>query len=397
MRAIICGAGIAGLTAAWWLERDGWQVTLVERAAGLRHEGYLIDFFGSGYDVAERMGLVPALRRAQTRAKAIEYVDPDGHGRGKLRYQSFDVAFRGRIATIMRGHLERVLHDSLGDRVPIRYGTTIDAVRPDIHGVDVTLSDDTQQRADLLIGADGIHSRVRRLVFGPEEPYLRYIGYHTASYVFTDPQLRDQIGDRFLAVAVPNRQLGLYPIDDRRLAAWLVHRSPQPALPAEPAATIRSTYVGLGELADRALAHCPTGAELYYDQVAQIEMAGWNRGPVTLVGDACQAVSLMAGQGAAMAMGGAYVLAEELRRGGGVPAAMDRYEKRMRPFVRAKQRAGRRTAHWLVPNTGWRLSVRAAAFAAAALPGVPALLRPALATSSSSVVTSSAEPVGTAR
>lgn len=386
VKAIICGAGIAGLTLAWWLERDGWEVLLVERASGPRDEGYMIDFVGSGYDVAELMGLLPQLADIHTRNAVVRYVDPDGTGRGRIDYDRMAQAFDGRAFTFMRPDLERVLLGQLGGGVTVRYGLTIDAVEEVGSGVVATLSDGRSEAADLLVGADGIHSRVRELVFGPEEPLVRYLGYHTASYVFTDDALRAEVGEQFMLVAVPDRQAGIYPTNDGRLAAWLVHRSPDPTLPADPAATIRSVYQDLGDLVCRALVHCPSGDGLYYDQVAQIEMDGWTRGHVTLVGDACQAVSLMAGQGASMALGGAYVLAEELRGDGSIADAALRYEQRMRPFIRDKQRAGRRTAQWLVPDSQWRLRVRGLIFAAARLPGLPALMRPVLKATRGSVV-----------
>ena len=386
MRAMICGAGIAGLTLAWWLERDGWEVSLVERASGPRDEGYMIDFVGSGYDVAELMGLLPRLADIHTRNAVVRYVGPDGAGLGRIEYDRLALAFDGRAFTFMRPDLERVLLGQLGEAVTIRYGVTIDAVEEAGSGVVATLSDGRSEAADLLVGADGIHSRIRGLVFGPEEPLVRYLGYHTASYVFTDDALRAEIGQQFVLVAAPDRQAGIYPTNDGRLAAWLVHRSPDPTLPADPAATISSVYRDLGELVDRALVHCPSDGGLYYDQVAQIEMDGWTRGHVILLGDACQAVSLMAGQGASLALGGAYVLAEELRRGGSFADAALRYEQRMRPFIRDKQRAGRRTARWLVPDSEWRLRVRGLVLAAARLPGLPKLMRPVVKATRGSVV-----------
>ena len=386
MKAIICGAGIAGLTLAWWLERDGWEVSLVERASGPRDEGYMIDFVGSGYDVAELMGLLPQLAEIHTRNAVVRYVEPDGTGRGRIDYDRLAQAFDGRAFTFMRPDLERVLLGQLGEGVTIHYGLTVDVVDEVEGGVVATFSDGRSETADLLVGADGIHSRVRDLVFGPEEPLVRYLGYHTASYVFTDDDLRAEVGEQFMLVAAPGRQAGIYPTNDGRLAAWLVHRSPDPTIPADPVAAIKSTYGDLGSLVWRALAHCPSGSGLYYDQVAQIEMDGWTRGHVTLVGDACQAVSLMAGQGASMALGGAYVLAEELRRDGSIAEASLRYEQRMRPFIRDKQRAGRRTARWLVPDSRWRLRVRGLIFSAARLPGLPKLMRPVLKATSGSVV-----------
>jgi len=386
VRAIICGAGIAGQALAWWLERDGWEVSVVERAPGPREEGYMIDFVGSGYDVAELMGLLPQLAEIHTKNAVVRYVAPDGSGRGRIDYDRMAQAFDGRAFTFMRPDLERVLLGQLGEAVTIRYGLTIDAIEEVEDGVVATLSDGSTEAADLLVGADGIHSRIRDLVFGPEQPLVRYLGYHTASYVFDDDALRAKLGQQFTLVATPDRQAGIYPTNDGRLAAWLIHRAPDPTLPADPAATIRATYQDLGDLVVRALAHCPSDRGLYYDQVAQIEMDGWTRGHVTLVGDACQAVSLMAGQGASMALGGAYVLAEELRGDGSIADATRRYEQRVRPAVRDKQRAGRRTARWLVPDSQWRLTVRGLIFDAARLPGLPKLMRPVLKATRGSLV-----------
>jgi 2-polyprenyl-6-methoxyphenol hydroxylase-like FAD-dependent oxidoreductase len=277
--------------------------------------------------------------------------------------------------------------DAVTGRIDIRYATTIEAVRDVGPRVVVKLSDGELETGDLLVGADGIHSRTRSLVFGDDAAHVRYLGYHTSSYLLHDPGLAKEVGDRFLMVAAPDRQVGLYPTGDGRIATWLVHRSPTRDLPARPRDTIHDVYgTGMGDLVSRALAHCPDGNGLYYDQVAQIEMSNWSRDSATLVGDACQAVSLMAGQGASLAVAGAYVLADELRRTPAVPAAITAYQKRMQPLAVATQRAGRRTARWLLPSSHWAINIRAAAFAALRLPGVAALLRPAFRTWQRSVI-----------
>lgn len=280
MRAIICGAGIAGLTLAWWLERDGWDVLLVEHAPDRRSGGYMMDFFGPGFDVAERMGLLGDLRRAAADIGALEYLDPDGRVRNRVPYAALAGAVGDRVVSLMRGDLEDVLHRAVGDRVEIRYGTTVDAVTDD----HVILSGGRRETADLVAGADGIRSRVRRLTFG-DAVRPRSLGYHTASYLLSDPDLARRVGDRFAVVAAPGRQAGVYPGGDGRLAVSLIHRTGAP-LPDDPAAEVRRAYAGLGDLADRVLAHCPDGSELYYDLVAQIETDRWHDGRTVLLGDA---------------------------------------------------------------------------------------------------------------
>jgi 2-polyprenyl-6-methoxyphenol hydroxylase-like FAD-dependent oxidoreductase len=185
---------------------------------------------------------------------------------------------------------------------------------------------------------------------------------------------------------VLGKQAGLYPLRDGRVASFLAHVAAQPTLPDDPQATVRQTYADLGWVMPQALAHCPPPPALYYDQVAQVEMPTWSHNRVTLVGDACQAVSLLAGQGASMAMGGAYTLADELARTRDVPSALTRYETRVKPAIERKQAGGRRTAAWLVPSKGWQIVARDTVLRLANLPGLTGLLRPVLTTPGGSVV-----------
>ena len=391
MRAIICGAGIAGLSLAWWLDRDGWDVLLIERTPGLRDEGYMIDFLSSGYDVAELMSLIPRLKEIHYPIPELVYVDRSGRRIASLDYELFYRLQKGRVFNFMRGDLERVLFEELPESVEVRFGLTLDEAKQAQEYVDVLLSNGENERADLLVGADGIHSRVRKLVFGEERQFLRPLGFHTAAYIFEDEKLRRDLGGEFHILSVPNRQIGLYPIRDGKVASNFVHRTSDRVLPSSHCEELEKVYGDLGWLVPEALRHCINYSTIYYDLVAQIEMSRWSQGRVTLVGDACQAVSLLAGQGASMAMGGAYLLARELRANRPVEECLAEYEGLLKPIIGRKQAAGRRTAYWFVPPSQRGIAVRNAALRLGGLPGLSWLLRPVLTSGTESVVERTSE------
>jgi 2-polyprenyl-6-methoxyphenol hydroxylase-like FAD-dependent oxidoreductase len=376
-RVILCGAGIAGLTLAWWLDKTGWDVLLVEKAPGLRDEGYMIDFLGSGYDVAERMGLLPALEAARYDIPRVINVDDGGQPVSHLDYESFRRLADGRLLSLMRGDLERILYDALSEDVEIRYGLTIDAVEQDGNGVTVRLSDGATEDAALLVGADGIHSRVRELVFGEESEFIRPLGYHTAAYIFEDESFQRKLHGEFRNITVPDRTAGFYPIRDGNVATWFAFRTDDETRPSSPCRALQQQFGDLGWAVPAGLEYCSHADGVYYDTVAQIEMDHWSRGRVTLVGDACYAVSLLAGQGASMAMGGSYVLAKKLQGDGPIEEHLAEYEATMKPNVERKQAAGRRMAGFLIPPTPWHITVRNVVLRLSSKPGLNWLLKPA--------------------
>jgi 2-polyprenyl-6-methoxyphenol hydroxylase-like FAD-dependent oxidoreductase len=242
--------------------------------------------------------------------------------------------------------------------------------------VRVTLTDGTVVGADLLVGADGIHSTVRRMVFGDEKNFLRYLGYHTAAYIFDDPQIYDYLHNRFCLTDTADRQMGFYGLRDGKVAAFTLHRSPDPALPEDTQQAMHEAYSSLGWVVPRALERCPTSSELYYDQVAQIEIPQWSRGRVTLVGDACQAVSLLAGQGASLAIAGAYVLGDQLASANSVDAALAHYQQLWQPVITEKQQVARRGVGWFLPSSSLQLWLRRIVLRLTNLPEWPSTSAP---------------------
>ena len=310
MKAVICGAGISGLSAAAFLTRRGWQVVVVEQSTGPRPQGYMIDFFGPGWRAADGLGIIPRLRELGYEVQSVEYVDRRGVSRASLPFARFARVAGGQLISVLRPDLELAIRDVLPPGTDVRYGRSVTTVSESLESVAVTLDDGQVLEADLLIGADGVHSAIRALAFGPEEDFLHYLGFHVGAYSFRDAELAAPVGDRFAVTDTRNEAMFFYRLRDGKITAMAVHRTKNSEIPADPQAMLRSRYRNLGWICPAALRHCPD--DLYYDQVAQIRMPRWHTGRVILLGDAAAAVSLLAGQGASLGMAAAAVLAEEL-------------------------------------------------------------------------------------
>ncbi|MGW5384697.1 FAD-dependent monooxygenase [Nocardia sp. NPDC003963] len=346
-RVLVAGASIAGPALAHWLRRRGAEVTVVERASELRPGGQAVDARGVAKEVIRRMGLDAAVRAARTETAGAYTVDGDGNV--LETYRADDDGGDGYISEIeiLRGDLSRVLHDDTRDDVEYLFGDRIAELTQDADGVDVAFEGGDRRRFGLVVGADGLHSALRGMIFGPRERFVRHLGHVLAFY-----SVPNEFGlDRWLIDHQESgRSAGLRPIPDatRAMAMFSFPAADLDVDHRDIAAQkrlLRERMAGLGWLTPRILAHLDDTPDFYLDQVAQVVMDRWSSGRVGLLGDAAFSSSPMSGQGTGLALVGAYLLAGELAAADWDPAVgFAGYERRMRSFVEANQEIGRLNA-----------------------------------------------------
>ena len=349
MDILISGAGVAGLTTAYWLRRYGFTPTLVERAGALVTGGYKIDVRGTALDVLHRMDAHDAVEGASTRMRGAQLVDREGT---VIREMSGD-DFGHRVGAdleIVRGDLCQVLLEQAGD-VEIRFVERIDALDQTADGVNVTFHSGERSGFDLVIGADGLHSNVRRLVFGDEAQFLRDLGMYLCVYSVPNYLRLDRMEVQFSEVG---RIAAIWSTRDSDAKACFGF-SARGRIPmrdrARQQAAVRAVYADLGWEVPRLLDLMPEAADWYFDIAAQVNLPQWSRGWVTLVGDAAYCASPMSGQGSSLALIGAYVLAGELAAAGGDAAvAFAAYQREMQDFVTANQQLGTQSASFMTQD-----------------------------------------------
>ena len=374
MRVLIVGAGIAGPTLAYWLLRADHEPTLVESAPELRRGGYLVDFWGAGFDVAERMGIVPELRSRGYVFREARAVDRDGRRIASIKPSAI-MGSGERYVSIARSDLAAVIYEALAGRVELILDDTVRALSDDGERVRVEFVNGRARDFDLVVGADGLHSLVRRLAFGPDERFEKYLGIVISAFEAQGYPQRDELiammfaGVGFQAVRLSLggdvtlcllsvRYQGTVPTDDR----------------VAQQALLRASLVDKGWETTAMLDLMPEASTFYFDAVSQIRMPSWSRGRVALVGDAAACPSFLAGQGSALAMVESYTLAAELARSRDHRAAFARYEQRLAPLLRGKQDAARGLGLAFAPNSKLQLMLRNTAMRMMSLPKAADLL-----------------------
>ncbi|GGV76774.1 oxidoreductase [Streptomyces griseoloalbus] len=337
---LISGASIAGPATAFWLHRYGFAVTVVEKAPGLRGGGYPIDVRGTAVEVARRMGILPRLREAHIESRRLTFLDADGSQAAVVHPQAVAGGVEGRDLEVTRGDLADILYGAVRDEVEFVFDDSIDELTEHEHGVDVTFRSGARRGFDLVLGADGLHSRTRELVFGPEQPFHRYLGYCFA--IFTMPNTFG-LSHEVLIWNTPGRAAALYAVGDSdELHAFLnfAHPAPPREILRDPEAQrdlVARTFAGDGWDIPHMVAALRHADDAFFDTVSQVRMPCWSSGRVALVGDAAYAPSFLTGQGSSLALAGAYMLAGSLAAHRDHTAAFAAYERETRGFVELNQ------------------------------------------------------------
>lgn len=377
-KVLIVGAGIAGPTLAYWLSKGGWRPTLVERAPEPRTGGYVIDFWGLGYEIARRMGLGDQLDAHGYDVQELRFLDTRGRRIGRLGSKVFEDLAGGRYTSLPRSDLSRMIHGLIEGRCETRFGDSVGSLIIDDDCVNVRFDSGIRDRFDLVIGADGLHSAVRARVFGPESQFERYLGYVVVAFQVEGYPNRDK--NIYVSYGLPGKQIARLSLGEGKTLFLLVFAASEPPRDAlrdraAQEAFVRQKLAGAGWECPQIIAAMEESDDLYFDLVSQMRLPRWTHGRVGLVGDAAFAPSLLAGQGAALAMIGAYVLAGELTSSPDQPeAALRRYEEELHGFMVEKQRWALEFARSFAPRTRLGLWLRNQMTRALSAPGVARLM-----------------------
>ncbi|QOV36767.1 FAD-dependent monooxygenase [Streptomyces ferrugineus] len=337
---LVSGASIAGPAVAFWLHRFGFAVTVVEKSAGPRGGGYPIDVRGTAVEVARRMGILPRLREAHIESRRLTFLNADGSQAAVVHPQAVAGGVEGRDVEVPRGDLTDALYGAVRDEVEFVFDDSVEVLTEHEHGVDVTFRSGVRRGFDLVLGADGLHSHTRKLVFGPERQFHRHLGYRFA--VFAMPNTYG-LSHEVLIWNTPGRAAALYAVrDSEELHAFLNFADPEPPheVLRDPEAQrdlVAAAFAHDGWEIPAMVAAMRDADEPFFDTVSQIRMPRWSSGRVALVGDAAHAPSFLTGQGSSLALVGAYMLARSLAVHRDHTAAFAAYERDIRGFVELNQ------------------------------------------------------------
>ncbi|WP_062895615.1 FAD-dependent monooxygenase [Mycobacterium avium] len=379
MRILISGASIAGPVLAYWLTRYGFEVTVVERAPTLRKTGgHAVDLFRPAMEISAKMGVLPRIEDLGTGTTRLTLYREGRPQPSRIDLTKIYAASSDRHVEIMRDDLSEVYYDAARDDVEYLFGDSITAIEPD--GT-VTFEHCAPRTFDVVVGADGLHSNVRRLTFGDEAGLTRFLGGYLS--VVSAPKTLVGPGEMVGHVGV-GRFAGIYTADhlDDARAVFLFRSAAELAYDHRDTARqkelLREAFAGMHDEVDGWLAETERTPTFYFDSITQLRTDRWSRRRVTLVGDAGYCPGPAVGGSTSLAVLGAYVLAGELARADGDHLrAFAAYELQMRESVRRSRSFARAAARGVIP--GSRAGVWALTRGAQLVSAMPTSLARALA------------------
>jgi 2-polyprenyl-6-methoxyphenol hydroxylase-like FAD-dependent oxidoreductase len=369
---LISGGGVAGPALAYWLSRQGHAVTIIEQARELRTGGQAVDFRGPALAVLDKMGLLAKVQAGATSMGPLTLVDARGKEIGRLPSE----VVSGEIE-IHWGTLTRILYDAVRDDVKYRFGIRITAIDDDGRRVTATFSDGSTDSYDLVIGADGLHSGLRRLVFGPEDRYVTQLG-QCFGFFDIDNRLRlDHVGVAYIDAGRTAALQAIEPDEPARASLFLT--DPELEFDYRDAEGNKRLFAqrcaGMGWEVPHILDDLAKAPEVYFDSIAQVHLDHYARGRVCLTGDAAWCASPRSGMGTTLAMVGSYLLAHELHLAGtDFTSAFDRYQRLMAPYVARCQKVALAALKTDRYSSGWRATLRNTALRMLRIPWVSRLV-----------------------
>jgi 2-polyprenyl-6-methoxyphenol hydroxylase-like FAD-dependent oxidoreductase len=370
VKIAISGAGVAGPAFAYWMIRAGHEVTLIEKAPSFRTGGYIIDFWGLGYDIAEKMGMEGDIRKVGYQVKHFRAVGNDGRTQARLPVDGIRRVTHDRYTSLPRGDLAETIYRAVENDLETIFSNTITSLDNQPDRIWITLKDARPRAFDMVIGADGLHSTVRSLAFGPESWYAHYLGCQVAACVIDGYRPRDE--DEYITHNLPGGQIGRFSMDGDRTLVLFIFRMSAPRMPdtlESCKALLREQFADAKWEAPQILAALDDVDDIYLDVVSQIKMPKWSCGRVALIGDAAACVSLLAGEGTGLALVESYVLAGELARAeGDLATAFAAYESRLQAFIEEKQNGATKFISFFAARTSLGIWLRNALVRAMSLP-----------------------------
>lgn len=357
---LISGASIAGLTMAYWMKQYGYRVTVVEIGPAPRMGGSPVDVRGDSLDTAQRMGILDAIKAAKLQTVGLEFMNATGEVEGMMRVEEIGAIRSGDDTEIRRDDLVKILYENAKDGIDYRFNNRIIALEQREEAVSVTFKDGTVEDYDFVIGADGIHSGVRKLVFGSEEQFSHFLNFYFSVFPADKSLGKKNYGQIY---TTPTNLAVVYFYNEDSADGFLTFRANEKIkynrrdIDAQKQIVI-DAFKGLGWKVPQLIDELKKADTFYFDQGCQIKMPGWTNGRVALIGDAGYAPAFPTGMGSTLAMQGATVLADAMAEEENYQVAFQKYNETFRPTVEALQATVYDGLSFLLPETQEAINVR---------------------------------------